>query len=80
MEIVDAADVAKGSTPVPQNSGKMCGPVAEIRKKAVAPWKIHPPRISTTTVPLRSAGLAANAPKSMAPWFAARKTSEIQSR
>jgi hypothetical protein len=33
MEIVDAAMVAKGSTPVPQNSGKMCGLVAEIKKK-----------------------------------------------
>lgn len=80
MEIVDAAMVAKGSTPVPQNSGKICGLVAEIRKKAVAPWKVHGPRIFAPTVPLRSAGLAANAAKSMAPWFAARKTSEIQSR
>jgi hypothetical protein len=79
MEIVDAAAVAKGSTPGPQNSGKMCSLVAEIRKRAVVPWKIHP-RIFAPTVPLRSAGLAANAPKSMPPWFAARKTSEIQSR
>jgi hypothetical protein len=41
-EYVDAAMVAKCSTPVPQESGKICGLVAEIRKKAVAPWKIRP--------------------------------------
>lgn len=64
--------------PCPQESGKY---VAFSEKKNHAA-EIPPRKISSSaidaTVPLRSAGLAANAEKSLVRWFDAQKTSEIQ--